>query len=1035
MTQSELFQTTRYEYNDSYTSKVKEPEIYTYPMPHSPVMSEHHKAPNHSRPLLYVPNTLWTRLFAITVVIETILTVAIESWILMSLWDDLDDNEKADGPMRFQSFLGLYIFALLYELALSYDALRRKNTIQLVGLCICNLGLLTFGILQIQEIKDTIASLTHQVPDERLQSLYDIEIILVPVFLAVGTVCMSFFTWKLRAEFSWSIYKNISADLQMKRRYFTYQVYIALLKFDFFFVFGSQLQMLLVVFQAEDLDFILNAALIPITIATLVLSAQFCKREKTKSLILMMFFMLIIMGCFGLTLHRIHSPTESTDFSSVRVSLTLFAVVSLLLMLITNINCVMCILNFNKGLKNHVNPPKRRKTVYTVDLANSPPAPQQDPRKEQWRKHVQSNIRHLLTLFTAAIGVMRKKSNAREKSHARNAELQATNPNADMRPEIANYGYFEQLLKDSQELHDQRRRLKQESCSNRQGQSSGPQQVNQDIATANTEPLLQSNILGEKPWFQSNDASVVPLYISEATCAAFATHVQWPSLVSAQLLVKTALGHIIPSFHLALKKDTLDMLHGVYQRGDFDNPTIQCKYFALFAIAQVFSTPHDLSDTSSVPGLAYFAKAWSLIQIIPERPSMIHIESLLLIAFFCQFLNRFHSAYLLIGNALRLGLSIGLNYNIPLAQNLHPVAREHRIRIWWTIYVLDRFWGSKSGFPVQIHDEDIHVDPPSISASEIYPDQFLDGAYQVAAIELARIIGNTTGEIYCRKISAETFLHREQRLLTQLKEWVRSIPEHLRLSADRPNSKHTVQMHLQFNFCVILAIRPVLLHVLTLRIKDQTNKSMDSIPSILVTLSEACIHAARHSLALCVNEWTGGSLAIFGYSFPAYLFSAALILMISSLLPLGDPSDLTSAETATEILKNLSLSDSLASRDLYERMQRVRQCLHDSPLYSTSTLSRRALDNIANMLPTTEGSDSESLRPHRSSNNLQSPMGPLEDLGPPLFESNVPYLTTEMALHQPTMLDFLTQSHVDIGLLDPMEMFNDFDLAFSMSAS
>ncbi|KXG46781.1 Transcription factor [Penicillium griseofulvum] len=659
-----------------------------------------------------------------------------------------------------------------------------------------------------------------------------------------------------------------------------------------------------------------------------------------------------------------------------------------------------------------------------------------------------SGIKSLLTLCTVVIGVMPKRSNAPEKSHARNAEL-----------------YLEQLLKDSQELHDQRHRLKQESHSSRPEEKSGPQQVYGNAA-ANTEPLEQSNLLlGEKPWFQSNDASVVPLYISEATCAAFATRlcqslkgtnmpiphlprsrytdeleisslihtdVQWPGLVSAQLLVKTALGHIIPSFHLALKKDTLDMLHGVYQRGDFDNPSIKCKYFALFAIAQVFSTPHDLSDTSSVPGLAYFAKAWSLIQIAPERPSMIHIESLLLLAFYCQFLNRFHSAYVLIGNALRLGLSIGLNYNIPQTQNLHPVAREHRVRIWWTIYVLDRYWGSKSGFPVQIHDEDIHVDPPSISASETYHDQFSDAAYQVAAIELAKIIGDTTGEIYCRKISAETFLHREQRLLTQLKQWVQSLPDHLRLSTERPNAKHTVQMHLQFNFCVILAIRPVLLHVLTLKTKDQTNQSMGSVSPILITLSEACIHAARHSLALCVNEWTGGSLAVFGYSFPAFLFSAALILVISSLLPLGDPSDLTSAETATEILRNLSLSDNLASRDLYERMQRVRQCLHDSQIYSTSGLSHGTIDNVANLLPMAEESNSESLRSHQS-RNPQSTMGPLEDLGHPLFESSVPFLTTEMALHQPTMLDFLTQSHVDIGLLDPVEMFNDFDLAFSMS--
>lgn len=57
-----------------------------------------------------------------------------------------------------------------------------------------------------------------------LLKVYRIELIIVPVILGVGTVCMIFFTWKLRAEFSWSIYKNISADLQMKRRYLTYQV-------------------------------------------------------------------------------------------------------------------------------------------------------------------------------------------------------------------------------------------------------------------------------------------------------------------------------------------------------------------------------------------------------------------------------------------------------------------------------------------------------------------------------------------------------------------------------------------------------------------------------------------------------------------------------------------------------------------------------------------------------------------------------------------------------------------------------------------
>lgn len=169
-------------------------------------------------------------------------------------------------------------------------------------------------------------------------------------------------------------------------------------------------------------------------------------------------------------------------------------------------------------------------------------------------------------------------------------------------------------------------------------------------------------------------------------------------------------------------------------------------------------------------------------------------------AYLCQFLNRYHSAYLLIGSALRLSLSLGLNFNIHTNQPLHPVEREHYVRIWWSIYILDRFWGSKSGFPVQIHDDDIHVDLPSSLLSETHKEEFSDSAYQVAAVALAKITGNTTREIYSRKKYTESFLQREQKLLIQLEHWVRSLPESIRLHADKANVKDTLLLHLQFNY-------------------------------------------------------------------------------------------------------------------------------------------------------------------------------------------------------------------------------------------
>jgi hypothetical protein len=104
--------------------------------------------------------------------------------------------------------------------------------------------------------------------------------------------------------------------------------------------------------------------------------------------------------------------------------------------------------------------------------------------------------------------------------------------------------------------------------------------------------------------------------------------------VSAKLLVKTALGHINPGFHLALKKDTIDVLSSVYQNQSFNDPVSKCKYFALFAIGQVYSTPHDLTNASTIAGTTYFAQSLNLLQVIPERPSMAHIESLLLLVCF-----------------------------------------------------------------------------------------------------------------------------------------------------------------------------------------------------------------------------------------------------------------------------------------------------------------------------------------------------------------------------------------------------------------
>ncbi|KAL4964653.1 transcription factor domain-containing protein [Aspergillus stella-maris] len=483
-------------------------------------------------------------------------------------------------------------------------------------------------------------------------------------------------------------------------------------------------------------------------------------------------------------------------------------------------------------------------------------------------------------------------------------------------------------------------------------------------STSNTS--VRNPLLDDRAWFQRYDPSAPPIFVGEAACTAFATRfrqfltgtsstahirrtqyvkeenialanageIRWPSLQQARLLVKIAIRQITCVYHVLLRKATMEKLEEIYRTADFEDTTNQCKFFALFAFGEAYSMRTEPGVGSRVPGTSYFARSLSLVQVLPERTSITHLETLLLLSLYSYYLNRRHSAYVLIGSAMRLGLCIGLNHNIPESQVIDPVERQHRVRIWWTIYIFDRMWASKMGLPSQILDDDIHLDmPAAIEPKAEYEEQFTDAEFIRANINLARIVGETTAKVYSRRRYNETFLQRVQKLLRCLKEWVDTLPRHLRLNVDDPemNAKHVTSIHLAFNQCVVLTTRPTLLHLLKLsESTTNTSTSLDKTTTQpLLTLSEACIHAARHSHSLILTRWINGSLPVFGYFHAHYLFSASLVLAMSSFVsvPVGSQADLGAFETGLEVLRGMSENGNLSASEFLGNLRMVRGCL------------------------------------------------------------------------------------------------------------
>lgn len=338
-----------------------------------------------------------------------------------------------------------------------------------------------------------------------------------------------------------------------------------------------------------------------------------------------------------------------------------------------------------------------------------------------------------------------------------------------------------------------------------------------------------------RPWFINTNVTDTPILMAAVADAAFATRfrqvisdpqapqhkhiprvnyatdrqlmalsnldVKWPGPSQRRFLVEVALQYLSRVYHVVRRSAVLENVEKSIQDPKWGDYFQRCKLLALFAVGELYSSRS--ASEKDFPGMAYFAKAAKILGHSHERPNVEAVETRIILSFYSLALNRRYSAYSLSGTAMRMAIVIGLHLHIPPSQlGDDPAVCEHRKRVFWTAYIIDRMGASMLGHPPGVQDEEIDIGLPSnVAVDPAVAGDFADADYYIANLQLAGVITRVIRSIYGRRNTGKTFTTRVQQALTDLRAWVGELPSHLHVDAQgfAKSVPKPVSLHLSFN--------------------------------------------------------------------------------------------------------------------------------------------------------------------------------------------------------------------------------------------
>lgn len=351
----------------------------------------------------------------------------------------------------------------------------------------------------------------------------------------------------------------------------------------------------------------------------------------------------------------------------------------------------------------------------------------------------------------------------------------------------------------------------------------------------------------------------------------------------------------------------------------------------------------------------YLAMARGLLPDVLSGVALIDIQALLLYGLYLFFNGERDYCWNLSGSAVCMAQAIGLHRGDAADLRLKSVVeKELRKRVFWQMYIAERFECASLGRPPSIDNFDCTVEYPrdEILGSEDVPHEGLM-AHMRAEIDLCTILGQITKRFYVldHPATAEN-LQSASQFYDQLLMWREQLPPQLQrpTDADPINavSRRTIYLHAKYHYVVSYLTRPHLM--LAANGKDYNNPYIRQLATICTNAaieSKTCLHQLDHYGLFCHRL----GLEIY------LLYYSTLILAVQALIDFKEQRSQDFASMREHIIANDILLDNYPDKSAtMERFSQVtkevsRVVREQSGKRAIETDTTLPLDFISNSAP------------------------------------------------------------------------------------